>query len=277
MGVLAVTGSTGRLGGLVARGLGAEVDRLVVRDAARAPRLDGDPEVVEATYGDLAAGRRALAGVDVLFMVSAAESPVRRDEHRTFIRAAAEAGVGQIVYTSFAGAAPDAVFTLGRDHFDAEQAIRASGMTWTLLRDSFYSDFFPLFADDEGVVRGPAGEGRVSAVARADVADVAVAVLRDPAAYAGQVCTLTGPEAFSVREACLRMTAALGRPFSYVEETVEEAYASRRRWSREPWQLDAWVSTYLAIGSDQLADVSPDVERITGHPPRTLESALLDG
>ena len=274
MTVLAVTGSTGALGGLVARALGPEVDRLVVRDASRAPRIDGDPEVVEATYADLDAGRRALAGVDVLFMVSAAESPVRREEHRTFIRAAADAGVGQIVYTSFAGAAPDAIFTLGRDHHDAEEAVRASGMAWTLLRDSFYSDFFPMFADEQGVVRGPAGEGRVSAVARADVADVAVAVLRDPGAYAGETLTLTGPEAFSVREACARMTTALGRPFSYVEETVEEAYASRRRWSTEPWQLDAWVSTYLAIGSDQLAGVSPDVERISGHAPRTLEQTL---
>jgi NAD(P)H dehydrogenase (quinone) len=274
MTVLAVTGSTGRVGGLVARRLGPEVDRLVVRDASRAPRVDGDPEVVEASYGDLEASRRALEGVDLLLMVSAAESPVRRAEHRTFIEAATQAGVRHIVYTSFAGAAPDAIFTLGRDHFDAEQAIRASGMSWTMLRDSFYSDFFPLFAGEDGVVRGPAGEGRVAAVARADVADVAVEVLRDPGRFAGQVCTLTGPEAFSVREACARMTAALGRPYSYVEETVEEAYASRRRWSTEAFQLDAWVSTYLAIGSNQLAEVSPDVERITGHAPRTLEQSL---
>jgi uncharacterized protein YbjT (DUF2867 family) len=274
MTVLAVTGSTGRVGGIVARRLGPAVGRLVVRDATRAPQVDGDPEVVEASYGDAEAARRALAGVDVLFMVSAAESPVRREEHRTFIEAAAQAGVGQIVYTSFAGAAPDAIFTLGRDHHDAEQAIRASGMAWTLLRDSFYSDFFPLFADEDGVVRGPAGDGQVAAVARADVADVAVEVLRDPTRYVGEVCTLTGPEAFSVREACERMTTALGRPFSYVEETVEEAYASRRRWSTQAWQLDAWVSTYLAIGSGQLAAVSPDVGRITGHAPRTLEQAL---
>ncbi|MGI3780658.1 MAG: NAD(P)H-binding protein [Janthinobacterium lividum] len=275
MTVLAATGSTGLLGGLVARRLGSAVDRLVVRDASRAPRIDGDPEVVEASYGDLAASSRALAGVDVLFMVSASESPVRRDEHRTFIEAATQAGVGHLVYTSFAGAAPDAVFTLGRDHFDAEQAIRASGMGWTLLRDSFYSDFFPLFAGEDGVVRGPAGEGRVAAVARADVADVAVEVLRDPDRHVGEVLTLTGPEAFSVREACARMTSALGRPYSYAEETVEEAYASRQRWSTESWQLDAWVSTYLAIGSGQLAEVSPDVERITGHVPRSLEQSLL--
>ncbi len=277
MTVLALTGSTGALGGLVAARLGRRTDRLVVRDAARAPHVDGDPEVVETTYGDRAASVRALTGVDVLLMVSAAESPVRRDEHRTFIEAAAEAGVGHVVYTSFAGAAPDAVFTLGRDHFAAEEAIRATPMAYTFLRDSFYADFFPLFAGEDGVVRGPAGTGRVSAVARADVADVAAAVLREPERHAGTTLTLTGPEAFSVDEACARMTAALGRPFSYVEETVDEAYASRRRWTEEAWQLDAWVSTYLAIGSDDLAGVSPDVERVTGRPPRTLEQALLGG
>ena len=103
------------------------------------------------------------------------------------------------------------------------------------------------------------------------------AVLRDPGAFVGEVATLTGPEAFSVAEACARMTTVLGRPFSYVEETVEEAYASRQRWSTESWQLDAWVSTYLAIGSGSLAEVSPDVERITGHAPRTLERALREG
>jgi len=275
--VLAVTGSTGRVGGLVAERLAPGVDRLVVRDASRAPRLPGDPEVVEATYGDAEASERALRGVDVLFMVSGAESEVRRQQHRTFIEAAARAGVSHIVYTSFAGAAPDAIFTLGRDHHDAEETIRRSGMAWTLLRDNFYSDFFPLFAGEDGVVRGPAGEGRVSAVARADVGDAAVAVLRDPAAHAGQTYELTGPEAFSVREACARMTTALGRPFSYVEESVEEAYASRRVWTQEQWQLDAWVSTYLAIGSGLLADVSDDVERLAGHRPRTLEEALLGG
>ena len=273
--VLAVTGSTGHLGGRVAARLAPAVDRLVVRDASRAPHLPGGPEVVEAAYDDAAAAERALRGVDVLFMVSAAESPVRRAQHRTFVEAAARAGVRHLVYTSFAGAAPDAIFTLGRDHHDAEEAIRASGMAWTLLRDSFYADFFPMFAGEDGVVRGPAGTGRVSAVARADVADVAVEVLRDPDRHVGQTYTLTGPEAFTVAQACERMTVALGRPFSYHEETVEEAYASRRRWTEEQWQLDAWVSTYLAIASDRLADVSPDVERVTGHPPRTLEQSLL--
>jgi uncharacterized protein YbjT (DUF2867 family) len=273
MTVLAVTGSTGHIGGRVARAMNP--DRLVVRDAARAPRLPGAEPVV-ATYGDRDAAVAALTGVDLLLMVSAAESPTRRHEHRTFIEAGAEAGVRHLVYTSFDGAAPDAVFTLGRDHWDAEQAIRASGMAFTILRDNFYSDFLPMFAGADGVIRGPAGAGRVAAVARADVADVAVAVLQDPGHHEGATYVLTGPEAFSMSEAAQRMTVALGRGFGYEEQSLEEAYATRRVLTDEQWQLDAWVSTYTAIRDGTVERVADDGPRLLGRPARTLEQALTD-
>ena len=275
MTVLTITGSTGHLGRRVAETLGPAVSRLVLRDPSRAPQIPhASPEVRRADYADAAAARAALEGTEVLFMVSAAEAPDRRQQHRTFIQAAADAGVRHIVYTSFDGAAPDAVFTLGRDHWDAEQAIRASGMRFTFLRDNFYSDFFPLFADEDGIIRGPAGAGRVAAVARADVADVAVTVLRDPDAHENATYHLTGPEAISFPEAAERMTAALGRPYRFVDQTVEEAYASRRALTAEQWQLDAWVSTYLAVRSGGLDQVSEAVPALTGHPARSLEEAL---
>jgi hypothetical protein len=70
------------------------------------------------------------------------------------------------------------------------------------------------------------------------------------------------------------MTAALGRPFRFMDQTLDEAYASRRALSDQQWQLDAWVSTYTAIGSGGLAGTTDDVQRLTGHAPRTLEQAL---
>ncbi|MBA2955632.1 NAD(P)H-binding protein [Nocardioides sp. MAH-18] len=268
--MIAVTGSTGALGGLVARALADDLRtdlRLVVRDPARAPDYDTDVRV--CTYADLDASTTALAGVDTLFMVSAAESADRRAQHRTFVRAAADAGVRHVVYTSFAGASPDATFTLGRDHADAEAAIRESGMAFTFLRDNFYLDVLPSFADERGVIRGPAGDGRVAAVARADVAEAAVAVLRAPAAHAGATYTLTGPEALTMSEAAER----LGLEFE--DETEEAAYAWRReRYGAAQWQLDAWVSTYTAIRDGSVAEVTDHVERLTGHPPRSLEDAL---
>ena len=272
---LAITGATGQLGGRVARLLGADASRLVVRDPSRlTPEQVTGREVVVASYDDHDAAVVALRGVDVLFMVSAAESPVRREQHRTFIASAADAGVGHLVYTSFFGASPDATFTLGRDHADAEAAIRDTGMPFTLLRDNFYSDFFPVFAGEDGVIRGPAGDGRVAAVARDDVADVAAAVLRDSAAHVGATYGLTGPEAVTLTEAAARMSLVLDRAYTFHDETLDEAYASRRIWSDEHWQLDAWVSTYTSIRDGEVAQVTDDVPRLTGHPARTLEQAI---
>lgn len=191
---LAVTGSTGHLGGMVARQLAAagSPQRLLVRDLGRAPELqDAVPAIV--TYADPALASAALEGVKTLFMVSAAEAEDRLQQHCIFVDAAAAAGVQHIVYTSFFGAAADSTFTLGRDHFATEERIRASGMDFTFLRDNFYLDFLPLLAGEDGVIRGPAGEGIMAAVARADVARSAVTVLRDPPCTSAEPTTSPGP------------------------------------------------------------------------------------
>jgi len=272
---LAVTGSTGALGGLVARDLAGRgvPQRLVVRSPERAPHLPG-AVAVPAAYRDRDAAVRALDGVRTLLMVSASEAPDRLEEHRTFVDAAVEAGVEQVVYTSFVGAAPDCTFTLGRDHWATEQHIRSRGVASTFLRDNFYLDFLPHMMGDDGVIRGPAGNGRVSMVTRADIARVAVAVLLDPESHRGASYDLTGPEAITLTEAAGILTEVTGREVSFHDETVEEAYASRRAWDAPQWQYDAWVSTYTAIAAGEVEAVSDDVRRITGRAPIGLREML---
>jgi uncharacterized protein YbjT (DUF2867 family) len=262
--------------------------------------------------------------------------------------------VAHVVYTSFIGAAPDATFTLARDHYVTEELLRDSGLGFTFLRDNLYSDFLPGLAGEDGVIRGPAGSGRVAAVARADVADSALAVLTAvagtrpragsgssgpsgtaatsvsgasgtaavsgasgtaavsgasasaasasasasgtaavsaagsgtaPAAaasgaaaaspHAGATYELTGPEALTLTEVADILSASWGRgPITFHDETVAEAYASRAVYEAPRWQLDAWVSTYTAIASGELARVSPDVQHLTGHPARSLHDIL---
>ena len=271
---LGTTGATGRLGGRVARRL-ADAGReqvLLVRDRARAPRLSG-AAVRRCSYGDPGAVE-ALAGVDVLFMVSGAEDVDRVGKHVAFVDAAVAAGVRHVVYVSFLGAAPDATFTLARDHFATEQHVRGTGLAWTFLRDGLYADFLPLLVGGDGVLRGPAGDGRVSAVAQDDIADAAAAVLLDPGAHAGRTYDLTGPAALTLDEVAVVLSEGLGHQVRYERETLAEAYASRASYGAPDWQVDAWVSTYTAIAAGELERVSGDVAALTGHAATSLVQVL---
>lgn len=280
MTTIAVTGATGFIGGRVA-GILAESGRsqhLLVRDLARAPTLPG-AVAFRASFGDRESAEAALRGVGTVLMVSASESRYRLDEHRTFVDSMQAAGVRHIVYVSFLGAAPDATFTLARDHFATEEHIRGTGIAHTFLRDALYLDLMADLAGADGVIRGPAREGRSAGVSRADVAAVAAAVLQSPAEHRNATYDLTGPEALTMPEIAATIAEVRGTPFSFHNETLAAAYASREKWAPELWQADAWVSTYTAIDAGEMVartanGVSGDVERVTGRRPLSLREIL---
>ncbi|MCW3038508.1 MAG: Nitrogen transcription regulator, NmrA family [Solirubrobacterales bacterium] len=276
--VIAVTGATGGIGGRVAARLAAAGvrQRLIVRDAARAPEHPGaEVRTVPGGYADTAGLTAALTGASTLLLVSAAEAEDRVAQHVSAVQAAAGAGITHVVYLSFLGAAPDATFTLARDHHHTEAAVREHGLGFTFLRDSLYLDFVPGMVGADGVLRGPAGsKGRVGAVARKDVADAAAAVLLDPAPHAGVTYDLTGPEAFTLPEAAATMSDVCGRPITFHHESVQEAFESRMDPAVPDFMIDAWVTTYLAIRDGELATVSSAVQDLTGHAPRGLREVL---
>jgi NAD(P)H dehydrogenase (quinone) len=271
---LAVTGATGELGGRVARRLAGRgvAQRLVVRDPARAPALPG-AEVAQATYGNGEAMRRALDGVATMLLVSASEDADRVRLHTTAVDAAVAAGVERVLYLSFLACGPDATFTFARDHWHTEQHLRASGVRHTFLRDSLYLDYFPLFVGADGVIRGPAGDGRVAGVARDDVADVVVAVLLGDG-HDGRSYDVTGPEAFSFQQAAEELSRATGRAVAYHPEALEEAYASRASYGAPHWEVTGWVTTYAAVAAGELDVVSDTVDTVAGHPPMGLAEFL---
>jgi len=274
--VIAVTGATGFVGGTVARLLaerGVE-QRLVVRDASRAPDLGAEVRAA-SSYGAGEEMRAALEGVDTLFLVSAAEDRDRVALHRRMVDAVVSAGVGRIVYTSFVGAAPDCTFTFGRDHFHTEEHIKAAGVGRTFLRDNLYLDFIPGLSSAEGVIRGPAGDGRVAAVARDDIADVAVEVLVGEG-HEGQAYDLTGAEAFTLAEAAEELSRVSGRLIRFEDETLEEARESRRPSGAADFEIEGWITSYAAIGAGDLEAVSDCVQRFLDRPPKRLGEWLRE-
>ena len=275
--MIGMTGVTGKLGSYVAdlidqKGIASihlarRPERAKVYASAKIRKMvyANTPEVVEA-----------LKGIDTLLMVSARENPERVKEHKDFLDAAKLAGVQHIIYTSFYGAGEKATFTLSRDHAQTEAYIKELGFTYTFLRDDFYLDFFIDIALENGEIRGPAGRGRVSAVARKDTSRVAAEILLNAKEWENQTLNLTGPEDLSMEEIVELLSKETGNAITYVDESVEEAYESRKKWPAQTWEYDAWVSTYTAIKAGEQAGVSTDVEKVLGRPAMNLIDVLKE-
>ncbi|MFS9149254.1 SDR family oxidoreductase [uncultured Streptococcus sp.] len=275
--MIGITGVTGNLGSYVAdlvdkKGIASvhlarSPERAKIYESAEIRRMSytNTPEVVEA-----------LKGIDILLMVSARENPERVKEHKEFLNAAKLAEVQHIVYTSFYGADEKATFTLSRDHAQTEAYIKELGFTYTFLRDNFYLDFLIDIALENGEIRGPAGSGLVSAVARKDTSRVAAEILLNPKEWENQSLNLTGPENLSMQEIVALLSKESGKTITYVDESLEEAYESRKKWPAQTWEYDAWVSTYTAIKVGEQAGVSTDIEKVLGHPASSLLDILRD-
>ncbi len=274
--IIAVTGASGTVGRLLAARLSAAGarQRLIGRSPDRLPELAGAVRTEPASFADKATMRAAFDGARTAFLVSAHESADRVAEHQAAVDAAAEAGVQRLVYLSFLAAAPDATFTFARDHWHTEQYIRASGLRFTFLRDSFYLAMFAGMTGEDGVIRGPGGDGKVAAIAHEDIAESAARVLLDGEVHDGHTYDLTGPAAIDFPEAAAILSRFTGRTIEYVAETREEAYASRASYGAADWELAGWVSSYAAIATGEMHVVSEAVAHLTGRPPQDLATYL---
>jgi uncharacterized protein YbjT (DUF2867 family) len=304
--MLGITGATGKLGAKVAARLekAGERQRLIVRDAAKAPNLRGTEIAQVSSYGDKQAMKKALSGVKTLFLVSAhdrmgviqnaakkglpAPPYDRLQEQITAIDAAVEVGVRHIIYLSFLNAAENATFVLAQEHFYTEQHIKNTGVAFTFLRPCLYMENAPLRVSSDGYVKAPAGNGRVAWVTRDDIADVAVAVLTGTG-HEGHIYDVTGPEALTMAETAEIIAAAAGRTVNYVMQTPEEARAwhtssgmeqfeAERRaingQGLEDYEIEVWVTHYLQIATGALDMVSDTVQRLTGHRAQSLAEYL---
>lgn len=106
------------------------------------------------------------------------------------------------------------------------------------------------------------------------MADAVAAILTSDGAHDGETYDVTGPESISLQQIADEFSLVTGKRIAYVNETPEEAWASRGASGAADWQIAAWVSTYLQIAAGELDIVSDNVPRITGHPALSLRELL---
>lgn len=280
-----ITGAAGQLGSLVMEQLIRRNggDRLVAgtREPSRLTALaDRGVEVRRVDFDDAAGLAEAFAGVDRLLVISASSivPGERAAQHGRAIRAAATAGVGHVVYTSFTNPTRGSVVQVSADHAATEEALAASGIPYTSLRNNLYTDFLlePLArALETGVLPTARGDGAAAYVTRADCARAAVAALvRDD--DTPRTLEITGPEALTGEELAAIASDVTGRTVRHLPLS-EDAYAAGMAEAGLPDPVIRLLLSFeRGIARGELATVGDGFERLGIEPPRSARAFLRE-
>ncbi|WP_328292810.1 NAD(P)H-binding protein [Kineococcus sp. NBC_00420] len=275
----AVTAASGKLGrlaveALLAKGVPAGDVVAVVRTPAKVADLAARGVVVRAgDYADRASLDAAFVGVDRLLFVSGSEPGARIAQHTNVVEAAKTADVSRIAYTSILRA-DTSTSPLAPDHRATEDLLSRAGVPFTVLRNSWYLENYTEQLGQylaAGAVLGSTHGGRVSAAARVDYAEAAVAALlaEDPA----QVYELAG-DSFDFAELAATITEVTGTTVVSTDVSTEEHVAALQGFG-----LDAGTAGFVAaldtsIAQGQLATDRTDLVELTGRPATTLAEAV---
>jgi NAD(P)H dehydrogenase (quinone) len=233
-----------------------------------------------ADFREPAQMQRALEGVrKALFIPTYDTNDVRLQQNLNALQAAKDAGVGHVVYASFLRAESPQVEHSRMVHFPTEQAIRASGLGFTLLRHALYADI--LVGDiaetlSTGLLHRPGGDARTSYIARADLGVSAAHVLmRDEPS--GHTYTETMERTYNGAEVAQIMSEVFGKPirFAAVDPAQWPQYMTEK-WGVPPEISKSTVGTMQAVAAGVFDLATQDYASITGRPPRDMR-AFLEG
>jgi len=274
---IAVTGATGQLGRLVIEKLKARVPAgeivALARDPAKAADLGVAVRVADYARPETLAP--ALAGVDTLLLISSDAIGQRVGQHGAVIEAAKAAGVKRIAYTSILHADTTPI-VLADEHKATEALIKASGLTWALLRNGWYTENYTgslAGAVAAGALIGASGEGRISGAAREDYAEAAAVVISTPDTE-NRIYELAGDIAFTRADLAAEVSRQTGKTIPY-NDLPEATYAG----ILESFGLPAPFAAILAqsdVGAGQggLFDDGRQLSGLIGRPTTPLAEVV---
>ncbi|MGR6979941.1 SDR family oxidoreductase [Testudinibacter sp. P27/CKL/0425] len=277
MKTIAVTSATGQLGRLVIEQLKAKVAAeniiALVRDPAKAQDLG--VEVRSADYTDPTALETALAGIDRVLLISSNEIGQRTTQHQNVINAAKKAGVPHIIYTSLLHA-DRSPLNLAQEHRETEHALKTSGLSYTILRNGWYTENYTESvpaAIAEKALYGSAGSGKIASATRADLAEAAAIVLTSEG-HEGKTYELAGDTAYTLEALAAEISRQRGETIPYVD-IPEADYAAALKQAGLPSDLAEAIASW-DVGASQGALFSEDrtLSGLLGRPTTSLEDAV---
>lgn len=278
--MILITGATGQLGKLVVDALIKIVpaDSIIaaVRNVEKAKDLtELGVQVRQADYNYPTSWDTAMQGAKKVLLISSSEIGSRTPQHRTVIDAAKRSGVELLVYTSILHA-DTSVLGIANEHRETEEAIQASGLPFTILRNSWYTENYALgipAALSLGAVYGCAGDGLISSAARADYAEAAAVVLTTEN-HEGKVYELAGDSAYTLTEFASTLASLSGKSINYVN-LPEEVYKKALLDAGLPEPLaELLANSDTGVSKGALYDEGKHLSQLISRPTTPLETVI---
>lgn len=285
--MILVTGATGNFGKatidfLLNKGIPANSISALVRDVAKAEDLKakginlkiGDYD----NYGTLV---KAFKAVDKLLLVSGSDVVNRGKQQYNAVKAAKEAGVKHIVYTSFERkneTETSPIAFLAKSHIDTENQIKASGMTYTILKNNLYLDTLPLFFGEQVLTTGiflPAGDTKSAFALRKDMAEAAANILASQG-HENKEYALSNTENISLQEIARDLTDLAAKPINYVSPP-QDVYVETLTQAGVPAEyIGMFAGFAAAIKQGEFSVEKTDLENLLGRKPTTAKAFLKE-
>ena len=276
---IGVTGATGQLGRLVVEKLKQKVaaDTIValVRNPEKAADLGVEARVFDYTKPESLVA--SLKGIDKLLLISGNEIGQRLPQHKAVIEAAKQAGVKQITYTSILHA-DSSPLGLAGEHLGTEVAIKESGLTYTILRNGWYTENYTGSAKGAvgaGAFIGNAGDGKIASAARVDYAEVAAVVLAGEG-HENKTYELAGDEAYTLTELAAEISRQTGKIIPYNNLTEAEYVDILKSFGLPVGLAEMLADSDTGASKGGLFDDTKQISALIGRPTTPLAKVLAE-
>ena len=276
---IGVTGATGQLGRLVLEKLKQKVSAETIVALVRNPEKAADLGI-EARAFDYTQAENLLAslrGIDKLLLISGNEIGQRLPQHKAVIEAAKQAGVKQLFYTSLLHA-DSSPLGLATEHLATEVAIKESGLTYTILRNGWYTENYTGSAKGAvgaGAFIGNAGDGKIASAARVDYAEAAAVVLAGEG-HEGKTYELAGDEAYTLTELAAEISKQSGKTIPYNNLTEAEYAGILKSFGLPDGLAEMLANSDTGASKGGLFDDSKVLSELIGRPTTSLAKVVAD-